>query len=66
MKEQTTITMSKPVLRGLKELAAREKRTVSQQLEVLVESHFKTATRRTSAATESAARRATPRKGRAA
>ncbi len=40
MRQSATITMSRPVLEQLKEVAQREKRTLSQQLELLVEQHF--------------------------
>ncbi len=40
MKSTATITMSAPVLDRLRALAKKEKRSVSQQLEVLVEKHL--------------------------
>ncbi len=41
MKTAATITMSNSVLSRLRGVAESEKRTVSQQLEMIVESHFK-------------------------
>jgi hypothetical protein len=43
MRETATITMSRPVLSQLREIARLEKRTLSQQLELLVERHLGTA-----------------------
>lgn len=43
MRETATITMSRPVLSQLREIARLEKRTLSQQLELLVEKHLGTA-----------------------
>lgn len=40
MKASATITMSRPVLDRLRKVAAADKRTISQQLELLVERHF--------------------------
>ena len=40
MKATATITMSAPVLDRLREIAKSEKRSLSQQLEMLVERHF--------------------------
>jgi hypothetical protein len=37
MRESATITMSRPVLDQLREVARREKRSLSQQIELLVE-----------------------------
>jgi predicted CopG family antitoxin len=42
MKATATITMSAPVLDRLRKIAKSEKRSLSQQLEMLVERHFAT------------------------
>jgi hypothetical protein len=40
MKATATITMSAPVLDRLRDVAKSEKRSLSQQIELLVERHF--------------------------
>jgi hypothetical protein len=68
MKQTASISISVSVLDATREWAAAENRPLSRHIEGILRDAIvqRMPTRRTSAATDSAARRSTPRKGRAA